>query len=136
MQGGQKETYLRYTNDFGQKKFHIFEVDEKFLEEIAAADPTGESDAAQIKMAHAYQEFGYRQAAVSTQKSTYKLKQSETTNMLMAVNLSEKKEDDTRDILNVTSAFVEVTSTQRKDHQIFTYLRLNHDVFGRFDQEA
>ena len=136
MQGGQKEAYLRYTNDFGQKQFHLFEVDEKFLEEIAASDPTGVTDVAQIKMAHAYQEFGYRQAAISTEKSTYKLKQSETTNMFMAVDLSEKKEDETSDIINVTSAFVEVTSTQRKDHQVFTYLRLHNDVFGRYDQEA
>ena len=136
MQGGQKEAYLRYTNDFGQKQFHLFEVDEKFLEEIAAADPTGVTDAAQIKMAHAYQEFGYRQAAISTEKSTYKLKQSETTNMFMAVDLSEKREDETCDITYVSSAFVEVTPTQRKDHQVFTYLRMHNDVFGRYDQEA
>ena len=82
-------------------------------------------------MAHAYQDLEHRQATISTEKATYKLKQSETSNMLMAVDLSKKKNEQSPSEISLTThVFVEVTTTQPKDHQIVTYLRQNHDLFG------
>lgn len=51
--------------------------------------------------------------------------------MLMAVDLLNKKTDQNlAEISFSTNVFVEVTATNLKDHQILTYLRLHHDVFG------
>ena len=76
---------MRYSNNLGSKELHIFEVDESFLTDITASS---DQTVAEIKIPHSYDTQAQRQAMLSTSQRTYKLKQSETSNMLMAVDLN------------------------------------------------
>ena len=63
-------------------------------------------------MALAYEDKARRQACLSTGTTTYKVKSSETSNLLMATNM---KGLATGQILYSTNSFIEVTRTQRRD---------------------
>ena len=104
---------LRYSSNLGLKELHIFEVDEAFLTEISQ---TENSSVAQIKMAHPYGAQSQRQAMLCTENNTYKLKQSETSNMFMAVQMDKApKSEPSAEIQLTTHVFVEVTPSRSMD---------------------
>ena len=80
---------LQFSADLGQSKLQLFEVDESFLEEIFADAESGRAGAAigHIKMPQVYNEESKRSASLSTQTQTYKLKSSETSNLMFATSM-------------------------------------------------
>ena len=72
------------TQECANGAFHLFEVDEAFIDEIYEQD--GPSF---IKKCAAYPEE-HTQAILCTDKQGYKLKVSETTNLLMVANLQKE----------------------------------------------
>ena len=70
-----------------------------------------------------------RQACLSTHQSTYKMKHSETSNLLMAVDMPDAGKVKNATIIQCTSTFVEVTQTGRRDMQVVKYLEAHHNIF-------
>ena len=134
MQGKSSKTQqvpprtLSFSADLGQSKLQLFEVDESFLEEIFADAESGQAGDAvgHIKMPQVYNEESKRSACLSTQTQTFKLKSSETSNLMFATSLPGQSTQG--QILLQANNFVEVTQTQRRDHQVLTLLRQKHSL--------
>lgn len=105
------ETSLKYDENLaGQGKLQLIEVDESFLQEIFNNDSAGV--VGHIKMELAYEDMSRRQACLSTQTSTFKVKSSETSNLLMATSLQGPANGQ---IIYSTNSFIELTGTRRRD---------------------
>mmetsp|Transcript_25465 Transcript_25465/g.34017 ORF Transcript_25465/g.34017 Transcript_25465/m.34017 type:complete len:87 (-) Transcript_25465:855-1115(-) len=82
-------------------------------------------------MPQVYADESRRQACLSTQTKTFKLKSSETSNLMMVASLpAAKSMAGQGEILFQTSNFVELTSTQRRDHQVISLLKTEHSLFS------
>ena len=120
------KTSLQYSEHLGKQKLQLFEVDESFLTEIFSEENKGET-VGHIKMALAYDDPKRRQACLSTHETTYKVKNSETSNLMM---LTAMQGPESGHILYTTNNFIELTGTQRRDHQVVEMLRRRHVMFS------